>query len=589
MICQRTFLLLVSFAFLLGPILSGDANGQAETNWRLERQAIERSYKEDLQTLSMELRENGDFAGSKEIISQYKPLDPGREYIYLPGTEFAPSDLVGWEAELQSLKKVHAQRVFELAEKAAEQGAGAAGFQFLNEVVVWDPDHERARAALGHRRKDTNWRIASESIKNRKSTKRDSIMGWAAGEYLRVSTPHFEIHSIASEANTIELAGKLERWHGVWRQVFFEFWSTNRALQKWLDGTTQARPSRKKYQVIFFDGRESYVGQLEPKIKGVSASTGYYSDQLRASFFYASDDQSIQETWRHELTHQLFQQSIRTNKGPFLDSYVWLGEGIATYFESMLDFGDHVTLGGFDSRRLQYARIRWNRERFRLPLSEVSRISLDEFQSSNDVRRLYSQSAGMCHMLMNHERGRYRRELIEFLKLMYTGKLREDSFTKIVGIDDDGFAEAYSEYLRTENEILERFLLQPLTRTELSLGNPKLSLKGFAEIGKCVNLSWLDLSDNQIDAKRLECLKDCGELSQIYVSNCGLEDGALLQLAQLPRLTEVDLTASQCTDSQFLELVKCSGLESVTITATNISDDAIREFQAELPGVRVLK
>ena len=192
-------------------------------------------------------------------------------------------------------------------------------------------------------------------------------------------------------------------------------------------------------------------------------------------------------------------------------------------------------------------------------------------------------------MLMNHERGRYRRELIEFLKLMYTGKLREDSFTKIVGIDDDGFAEAYSEYLRTENEILERFLLQPLTRTELSLGNPKLSLKGFAEIGKCVNLSWLDLSDNQIDAKRLECLKDCGELSQIYVSNCGLEDGALLRLAQLPRLTEVDLTASQCTDSQFLELVKCSGLESVTITATNISDDAIREFQAELPGVRVLK
>ena len=591
--CPKTLLLIVAFVCLLGPLLCNSVAGQTETNWRLKRDAVERTYKDELASLAYELRDSGDVDGSREVIGQYQPVDLGREYIFLPGTEFAASDLVGWEAKLQKLKKAKAQRVFELAKNAAEAGAGAEGFQFLNEVLVLDPDHERARAALGHRRMESDWRIASEIIRTRNSTKPEPTMGWAAGSYLRVSTPHFEIHSLAREATTYELAGKLERWHDVWRQVFFEFWSSNRALKKWLDGTSKARPSRKKYQVIFFDSRESYIGQLEPKIKGISASTGYYSDQLKASFFYASTDESerevIQETWRHELTHQLFQQSIRSNQGPFQDGYVWLGEGIATYFESMLDFGDHVTLGGFDSRRLQFARIRWNRERFQLALDEISRISLAEFQGSNDIRRLYSQSSGMCHMLMNGQKGQYKSQLIEFLKLMYTGKLKEGSFTKIVGLNNASFATAYSDYLRTENATLERFLLRPLDRTEFSLGNPELSVAGFAEIGKCLNLSWLDLSDNWIDGKRLECLKDCARLQQIYLSNCRLENGALSHLARLPRLSEVDLTASQCTDSQFLELLKCSGLESVTITATNISDDAIRQFQTKSPGVQVLK
>ena len=586
---QATLVLVALIAVMQSLTFCGSAIAQTSTNWRLERHSIERPFATDLQTLANDLRSSGDAKGSRNVVAQYSPRDLQREYIYLPGTEFAASDSVGWQARLQELKKTHAQRVFELAQQAADNGGGAAGFQFLNEVLVLDPDHEQARKALGHRRTEKGWRIASELVKNRKSTKREPTMGWEAGSFLRVSTPHFEIHSIADETTTLELAEKLERWHDVWRQVFFEFWSSEKSLQRWLDGTSQLRPSKKKYQVIFFDGKESYAEQLEPKIKGIGASTGYYSDQLRASFFYASEDEAIQETWRHELTHQLFQQSIRTKTGPFRENYVWLGEGIATYFESMLDFGDHVTLGGFDSRRLQYARIRWNREGFRLQLSEISKISLEEFQRSKSIRRLYSQSSGMSHMLMNSENGKYQQRLIEFLKLMYTGKLRDGTFTKLTGLDDANFESEYSAYLRTKNPAVEQFLTRPLTRTELAMGNPQLSQRAFAEIGKCTNLDWLDLSDNRIDSARLACLKGCDVLQEIYFSNCQIEDGAMEELAELRQLTQVDLTASSCTDSQFLELAKCNGLESVTITATGISDDAILQFQEDSPNTKVLK
>ena len=563
-----------------------NAQEPAGKNWRIERQSIERLFADDVQELANELRGERNPAGANTVMELYQKRDLQRQYVFVPTEGIIAEPANDLQARIKEIKASHAQRVFELAKSAAENRSDADAFQLLHEVIHLDPSHKEARTALAHKfNEDDGWQVTSDRIRVAKATKKQETMGWKKLTYLRVSTPHFNIDSIADEEATIELAQKLERWHEIWRQVFFEYWSPDGSVQRWLEGRGKMPKSSKKYQVIFFASKESYASQLEPRFKGIGVSKGYYSDQLESSFFYAGEG----TTARHELTHQLFQESMRAADTPFQDHYLWLGEGIAMYFESLVDHGDYVTLGGFDSTRLQFSRIRIFRERLYFDLGEISDMSADEFQTHEKVRRLYSQSAGMCHMLMNGNNGNHQQALIEFIKLVYRGKLKAGSFQEIVGLNDSEFRTSYEDFLRTDNTTIENYLIAPDERTDFSLGNSNLSQAAFEQIGKCDQLVLLDLSENPITADKLSALSGCQNLSQLFLSNCSIKDNALAKLSKLKALRELDLTASSCTDTQFLELARCSGLAMVTVTGTNISNGAISQLKQELPSVEIQK
>ncbi len=578
--------LTISFVIILFAL--GDSWIDAQTtqkNWRLDRQRLDQLYADDLQQLANERRADGDSSGAKTVLEQFQVRDPQRQYIFLPTEDFRPTPVDPTEVQLEKVHAAHAERIFELAKNAATQGDGAESFQFLHEVLYFNSKHAEVRKILAHRRTETGWRVASEKIRLRQGTKTQQIMGWKSKSYLQITTAHFVIESTADEAATVALAEKLERWHGVWRQIFFEFWSNGQAVERWIQGRGAPKNPSRKFQVIFFPDKESYAEQLEPQIPGISASSGYYSDALKASFFYAGEE----TTWRHELTHQLLQETRRSSASPFEENFLWLGEGIAMYMESLNDFGDYVTLGGFDAQRLQYARIRIFRERFFVEPVKLTAMTQAEFQSSEDRGQLYSQSAGMCHFLMNGGQGVYRANLIEFLKLIYQGKLKKNTFEKIVGLDDASFQDEYFEYLKTPNETIEQFLLFPLSRTEFSLGNANISQTAMEQIGKCTNLQLLDLSENRIDATDLELIADCDRIDEIFLSNCKIEPGSLKKLAELEGLKTIDLAASNCTDSEFLALGACRGLKSVSVMGTSISDSAISRLKTKLPNLEVRK
>ena len=554
-----------------------------EKNWRLERKALERLYADDLQELANELRSNGDGEAARATLDLFQVRDPQRQYIFLPSedTQVEPKDET--ETRIRELNARHAERIFELAKQSAASGSGASAFQFLHEVLYFNPEHKAVREMLGHRKTDDGWRVAPERVKVKKATRANKDLGWEKGTYLQVTTPHFEINSLANEEDTLALAKKLERWHGVWRQVFFEFWSSSKQVDGWIRGKGKLRNTTRKHQVTFFPDKATYAEQLEPRIKGIGESSGYYSDQWRNSFFYAGEE----TTWRHELTHQLFQETRKANVGAFNDGYLWLGEGIAMYLESLVDFEDYITLGGFDAQRLQYSRMRLFRNRFFVEPSVLSGMTLSEFQSSPERGKFYSQSAGMCHYLMNGEDGVHQAKLIEFLKLIYTGKLREGSFEKIMELNDEKFQNGYFDFLRTRNETIERYLFAPLTRLEFSLANGSISLDAMEQIGKCHNLELLDLSENQLEPEELKQLVDCDKLDSLYLSNCKIQRGSLRVLKELAGLREIDLTASDCTDEEFADLAECSKLAIVSIKATPISAEAISNLKAKLPNLEV--
>jgi len=560
----------------------------SQPNWRIERKLIEQDLANDLQPIADWCRNNDLPKLTVDTLRWYQDRDLERLFIFIPqeSGRVPPTSPVEreWSDQLNIALDKHAERVFELAKRASKAEAGATAYQLLHEVLYYNPDHEQVRKILGHRKTETGWQIAADGFKFKRAKQPHPTINWPADDYFIVSTPHFNIASQASEEMTQVLAEKLERWQGVWRQAFFEYWNRPRTVARWIEGKGKSRIPTKKFDIVFFANKQQYIDQLSRWVKGVEDSTGYYNDSIQTSFFFASNELN---TWRHEVTHQLFQESIRTKESPFDDGFIWLGEGIAMYFESLSDFGPYVTLGGFESERLQYARIRRFREGFYVPLGELSSLGRKEFQMHTNKSRLYSQSAGLTHMLMDYECGSSQRKLVEFLKLMYTGKLKPGSFEKVLGASFDKLDEQYVEFLRVRSEQVEKRLSLPEERTELALPAAKLTDGAYELIGQCSRLEWLDLTANRVTRKQIEMLKGCDQLNKLFLTNCAIDSETLHSLGQFDQLRELDLSGSSVSDS-ILASLKNTGLENLRMTKTNISDAGLRHL-ADFSQLKLLE
>ena len=233
-------------------------------------------------------------------------------------------------------------------------------------------------------------------------------------------------------------------------------------------------------------------------VPGAEKSSGYYDDGRELSFFPYGTDSVIRDTWRHELNHQLFRETIRCRPSPFRDSMLWLDEGVAMYFESLDDHDDYVTLGGFETRRLQYARIRRLRENFHVPMAQLSSLSLAQLQARTDIAKIYSQSAGMVHMLMDRDRGQGQQVVLEYMKAIHRRPTAPNVLEKMLGTTWAELDKDYESYLKIDSATVGGHLTLPLTRTELALPGADLSMDAFESIGQCTNLIWLDVSQSTI-------------------------------------------------------------------------------------------
>ncbi|MFK7768283.1 MAG: leucine-rich repeat domain-containing protein [Mariniblastus sp.] len=567
---------------------------ESQTDWRAMRKRLERQYGEELQDIANWCRENNAPQQVDATLEQFVNRDLSRQYIYLPNEEAMPTapkgltdkSVIEWLEKVNQARVKHADRIFALAQKAADADAGAVAFQLLNEAVCHNRDHAEARKILGHSKSETGWNVTSDRIRVRVAKRQHDVIQWPGSSYIRVTTSHFEIESNASEERVRYLAEQLERWHPVWRQVFFEYWSTPSAVKKWIAGKGSARNSSRKFRVVFLKNKADYDAQLERVKRGISVSTGYYSPENKISFFYDGDAE-VQATWRHELTHQLFRESGRAKGNNFETQFIWLDEGIATYFESLADFGDYVTLGGFDSRRVQYARVRKLLENFPITMQELSSLGRAGLQSHPEQKRLYSVAAGLTEMLMNDENGAHQKSLVQFLNLIHKKRVKAGAFEKIMKRSFANWDARYPEFLKIDSKHVERFLSKPESRRELALPAAGLKLPAYEAISQCVNLQWLDISQNTVTLQQLATLKTCTKIHQLIMTNCSFEKDSLRALELFPQLDEVDLSASSVQDFQLTSFRNLKKLRSLQLISTAITDRGLMEL-ANVPNLQVV-
>lgn len=497
--------------------------------------------------------------------------DPNRQYIFAPtGSDPTEPDTDAavvvrqWHRGFLKQRTAFAEELFKLAQAHAEAGTGTEAYQLLHEVLWHAPHHADARRALAPHLS------FSERVSRRAGTRTHRDFKWRKGKYWQIESPHYMITTSHSAQAGVDLADKLELLHSVWQQIFFRYWSASESLAERLRGGNAKLGRRKKLNVVLFRDRDEYVEQLQKYEPQIGMSLGYYMNRKQTAFFYAGD-QSIVPTWFHEATHQLFQEIGDAVEDVGEDSNFWLVEGIAVYMESLVEFEGHCTLGGFDADRLQFARARALGGEFCMPLAELVALSREDLQKHEEIGRIYSQSAGIIHYLMNDDGGASRKSLIHLVSLLYLGRAREDSLERLLGQPLAEIDKGYLDYLAVTDADM-KFLNPPSHRRNLALGRTAISDLGVKQLRGSTELQWLDLSFTKITDASIATIADAASLRQLNLDGTDIGDESLTTLARLTQLEELDLSNTRVTDEGLMSLSKLTKLKVLWLTNTSATD-----------------
>lgn len=400
-------------------------------------------------------------------------------------------------------------------------------------------------------------------------------VGWAAGSYALISTPHFEIASQAGDKPAAELAELCELAYAVWRCEFYSYWTAG--------GQQIANDSDHKFSVVLFRDREAYIKALKTIEPNIGISTGYYSPGQRKAFFYW-DRQKTASTVVHELTHQFFSEAGRDQVAidPDDGEDFWVIEGIALYMESLstrtCGGAWIVEVGGWDASRLQAGRYRLLHDQQWYPWDRFRSATGKQFRQNKEAPEWYSQACGLTHWFMDtsdEERQRFQ----EYIHAIYHGGQGATEFAS--AIENKKLLEGYFAFL----------VQSPTLKVgERWVNRPYYSNRRDAVLSRCAVTSeqvlswpneyrassWLDLSFTEIDDQMfLGAGDDAWNVQRLNLESTKVTDSSMKAIGAMKGLEELDLSKCNVTDDGIAELRDHKSLRILWLTETKVTDETL--------------
>ena len=446
------------------------------------------------------------------------------------------------------------------------------------------------RRILGYRRGKRGWNRLFRRPERQRTRGSHPQFGWTSNQYWNVDSEHFDLTTNLSARAGQQAATFLERVHDVWQQLFYEYWSVPGRLTERFQGEDKSLGPDRTFSVVLFRDREEYVRQLARSEPQIGSSVGYYAHTHKTAFFYGGDE-AARSTWIHESTHQFFQESGTVAPRVGQQGNFWIIEGIALYMESLIDHDTWATTGGVDADRLQFARFRKLSEGYYVPLSELVEYGSAQVQKNEEIRQIYSQSAGLSHFFMHGEEGRMMRPLIEYVKTVYRGAAQRQTLELEVGT---GYAQLDSGYQAFLNVTDADLVFLNRGVRNLCLGHTAVTDTGLEHVRGCTELQWLDLSFTAVgDAGLVRCA-EASKLQQLNLEQTRITDRALDTVSGFRQLQELDLSQTAVTNQGLAELESLSRLEVLWLTGTQITDEGLSALsslrnleQLDVEGTRV--
>lgn len=616
--------LLVSWILAICCATTSLVRGQeSESNWHSQRQALAGSFVLDMNALAQEC----DAKGLEQLALATRhwigPRDPSRHYLFLPPTKYQdPGDPLlterqaatwpDWSKRVRQYRQAYAAAIYEDAKAAAAKEQWHRAGSALWEVLWQDPEHATVRRILDYQGLESE----VQKINLRVARRADATLGWQSGTYREGNSGHFRLLTTADENAARELLHQLQVWRILWRQICFPYWINNEGVAA---AIVAGRPIpggvESKHTVVLFSNRQEFLQALR-RVPGIEQSVGYYDSEASRCYFYLDpQDLDVVATQKHELVHQLFQETGKRVRQPGEKSNFWLLEAAAMYFESLQQIqpfpnvpagsnrnlvGQIWSVGGFDAQRLQFSRLRWQRENNSTPLATLVGRGRQDFQRDPDLPRLYSQSAGMFHFLMHAQRPSNdpttgTRDaaanvdvVFRMLSKMYAGRDRPDLLESETGQSTVQLESTYRQWLAFDAESHARFLPLAADKRELALGFSEL---GDQELNllQAPKLTTLQLTRTRITDIALQRIAiDHHQLRDLFLDQTLASDVGVLALIRANRdLESLDLADSQISDASVIACQGLPNLESLWLTKTNVTDECVPALLA-MPKLQIL-
>lgn len=512
-----------------------------------------------------------------------QPPRPDQQRFYLPGelpAETSSPDGVRWRVHFIQARKRYAAHIFEQALKHAEEGQESTAYRLLWQVLREDPEHLQALKILGP------LASALSSRPQKRAFSQPAELS-TIGAIQRWQSRHFEILSRLPASESQRIARELEQFYALWTQCFYEVWAPPNTLKARIAKGSPAWPEPTRISVMILGDRQEYLKVLGVAESKIAISVGYYSPQLRRSYFYSAD--SNQDTLYHELTHQLFAEgSILSSSAQVrLDQVpgAWCIEGIALYMESLRPSPEGWTLGGVDAVRLQTARYRALRDGYWPEWQPFQQATIAQWKEDSNVALSYSHAAGLTHLFfdLHPDKNLSRANFVRYLSGVYAGSSQPDQLLAMLGADEPSAADSYRQLLQVTDGQLEDLLpssarLKQLVLSQSQLGNWQL-LQQFR------NLEWLDASFANLPDDECGWLKELQQLERLGVEGTRFGNQALSNVAKLPKLTELDLSLCKIDDKGLKALANHPNLEVLWLNQTLVTTEALKTLES-LPKLK---
>lgn len=461
--CQAAVIVATVVIFGAGtePLAAAVENRQVELV-RAEHGQLQRDYAEVMTEIATELKQLGALEAATEAFRLAVPPDPRQITVARLPSSVLPDIPVGAPPqERSSLLKLKQARekqsvdLYLLSRRALTAGATQYAYELLREAATQNPDNATARKILGFIRVGKEWMSPFEARMLRMGQVWHEKYGWmpeshvprydagerfSAGRWISaekdaelhrdfsqpwiVRTEHYLIKTNHSLERAVEVASKLETFHGFFVETFAGFFSRPEDLQTLFRGGRSRAVERSPYEVHYYSTRDEYNKRLVSKIENIAITNGLYYTNDRVAYFFHDEKLTLDDTLYHEATHQIMYECLPRPREVATEAHFWAIEGIACYMESFKVGPDGgLTIGDIRHPRIIMARSRYVTDNIYVPLGKFAAMGMHEFQSFPlpELRQNYSQASGLAHFFMHYDKGRYRDAFIEHLAQLYHG------------------------------------------------------------------------------------------------------------------------------------------------------------------------
>ncbi len=392
-----------------------------------------------------------------------------------------------------------------------------------------------------------------------------TALAWRPGSYQHLQTRHFNLLSRAERESTEAVAVDLERVWAVWTQLYFPLWA----------GRDGVDPASRHTVVLLPDARRYAMTLTNPEIaagdrRTVLASTGFYSDRLRMSFFYPQSDPDAR---RHEIVHQLFAEATAGDGQSAADHEdFWLVEGVAGHFESTTTIGHLASVGGWDSPRLQYAR--YAAVIAGQPVKTIDQLRGDRrtVQQRDNLATWYRDAITQVHAAMDPG-GRPRVDLLDRLATVY----RVPDWRGAAGLKPAGNDTPIdpTAFLTVDSSLVEQ-TETTTSRSAICLAGMPISAAALRTLATGPPLRWLDVSRlPATDAMVERWLDSSPAVEQLSLERTAVTSALGSSIAAAQSLQSLDVSWTAIDDDFLSEFDSLINLDTLYLTGTKITDASI--------------